>query len=112
MSDVSNLARVFFAKLSDILSPPADFAFGGRRKAADDSQQAGLTAAVRPAQFDEFAGPDCEVQSAKEPPIAAHAAQIHRFQHCSVSLSDRYRYRPRKVIDWEMHDSRHPRVCH
>src|SRR5437764_423963 len=90
MSHVSNIARVFFAKLSDIFSLPANFAFGGRGKAADDSQQTGFTAAVRPAQFDEFAGPDCEVQSTKEPSIAAHAAQIHRFQHYSLSLSDRY----------------------
>src|SRR6185369_659683 len=85
MTKVGNHSAVFFAQRSNVLSLPVDFAGCRSRQYAQDSQEAGLAAAIWPAQLDQFTCGRREVQIFEQAARSAHASKVLCLEHSRLS---------------------------
>jgi hypothetical protein len=76
MRQVAQAAVIGRTGLAQRHAVPGDRTFGGRRQAGQQAQQAGLAAAIGPAQPDDLAALEREVEPAEKQPVAAATGKL------------------------------------
>jgi hypothetical protein len=89
VADIAQFRRVLGTDLADVLPAPAHLTLVRQTEPADDTQQAGLAAAVRTVELHHIAGHDAEIQAAEQGEIVADTGQPVRRQRHGVDVSRR-----------------------